>query len=176
MTLLLANLLLCPSFETPKVITRKEVPYVSLRATVKGEDLPGLVQKVVPQLGAWLAEHKITPKGPLFIRYTYVDMPKRLDVEVGLITTAKVKGSGQVISGVIPAGKYVSYTHFGDYSGLVSANGIVQDYARSNKLNFKMRSGKLGEEFVGRFELYETDPATEPDKSKWRTDVQYLLR
>lgn len=176
MTYLFASLILQPSSEVPKVVQRKEVPYVSMRATVEGKDFGNVVPKLMPKLGAWMAEHKIEPKGPLLIRYNYVDMPKRLDVEVGLITHSKVKASGDVISGVIPAGRYGSYTHFGDYSELVAANGKVQDFAHQNHLGFKMRKGDHGEEFVGRFELYETDPDKEPDKSKWETQVLYLVK
>lgn len=160
---------------SPQVVQRKAVPCISIKSTVKIEELGTSIPKAMPRLQALLKEHKIEKSGPVFIRYTFVDMPNRLDVEVGVITPQKVKGKGEIISGTIPAGKYISYDFYGQYSGLIGANGTVQEFAKSHSLKFKMKQTKVGQEFVGRYEIYETDPEAIQDPAKWLTRVVYRI-
>ena len=159
----------------PQVVQRKVVPCISVKATVNIEEIGAIISKLMPKLQSCLKEQKVEKSGPVFIRYTLVNMPSRLDIEVGIITPKKLKGQADVISGSIPAGKYISYDFYGHYSGLVGANGTVQNFAKEHALKFKMRRTKAGDEFVGRYEIYETDPDTTPDPAKWLTRLVYRV-
>ena len=175
MTAQLISAILATQSTTPQVIQRKAVPCISIKSTVKIEEVAAIIPKLMPRLQSWLKEQKVDKSGPVFIRYTLVNMPSRLDVEVGVVTPKQVKSHGEIISSNIPAGKYISYDFYGHYSGLVGANGTVQEFAKSHSLKFKMKKSKLGQEFVGRYEIYETDPETTPDPAKWLTRVVYMI-
>lgn len=160
---------------SPQVTLRKAIPCISIKSTVRMEEVASVIQKSMPRLQEMLKEQRVVKSGPVFIRYNLVDMPNRLDVEVGVITPKKVKGKGEIFAGTIPAGKYITYDFYGHYSGLVGANGIVQNFAKEHALKFKMKRTKAGDEFVGRYEIYETDPETTPDPAKWLTRVVYRV-
>lgn len=76
---------------------------------------------------------------------------------------------------VLPGGRYACLTHTGDYGGLVSANAALQDWAAAQGLAFDQHATGRGDAFGGRIESYLTDPAEEPDPSRWETEVAYRL-
>ncbi len=78
-------------------------------------------------------------------------------------------------AGSLPAGRYVSLTHFGNYAGLVAPNAALQAWAKAKHLHFKMTKGAKGEEFVARVELYKTDPDKQPNPAKWETEILYMI-
>ena len=76
------------------------------------KDLGTEIQKAVPQLFARSGTHNA------FARFIVVDMDKVSDIEVGVPVPQAVTGDSSVSAGVLPAGRYVSLTHFGNYNGL----------------------------------------------------------
>jgi len=159
----------------PTLITRKEQPYVAIKTTVTIQELPAIVPKDLTQLYAWLEAHKLKPAGAPFVRYVVVDMDKGLDIEIGVPVVKAVSGDSKVTSGVLPTGKYASLTYFGDYSGLKTPNAQIQKWGMDKGLTWKRQKTEHGEEWVGRLEVYKTDPNKEPDPSKWETEVLYLV-
>jgi len=159
----------------PVLVERKAQPYVSIKETVTMETTGSAFPRLMPKLKAWMKEHKVEANGPEFMRYSYIDMNNGLDIEVGLPIAKAVKGDKEITADSIPAGKYVSLIYMGDYAGLVAPNADLQIWAKQKNLKFKMRKGKKGEEFVSRMEVYFTDPDLEPDKSKWKTEILYMV-
>jgi len=135
----------------------------------------GAFPKLMPKLHKWAAEHHAIEAGPPLMRFRYIDMDKRLDIEVGFPVAKPVKGDAEVYAGTIPAGEYVSLTHFGNYSGLVPPNAALQSWASEKHLKFKMTKDKMGDEFASRVEIYKTDPDKQPDPAKWETEILYLI-
>jgi effector-binding domain-containing protein len=161
--------------ETPKVVHRNAVPFISVRSLETMNSLNTMIPRFMPKLQDWASHHGLKQVGAIFFRYHFVDMKKGLDVEVGFITDKIVKGDNGVTTGLIPSGDYVSLTHFGNYSGLVQPNAALQTWAKKEGLTFKMAKGKLGEEFVSRIEFYKTDPEKEPNPDKWETEILYMI-
>jgi hypothetical protein len=58
---------------------------------------------------AWPGGHGVAPAGPPFFKYS-VDMMRELEVEAGVPVAAAVDGDDQVVSGVLPAGRYATLT------------------------------------------------------------------
>lgn len=97
---------------TPEIIERVEQPYVAIRAHVTMQELGGLGQRLGTVFG-WLAVRDLAPAGAPFFKYNLIDMARQLEVEAGVPVAAAVDGDDQVISGVLPAGRYATVTHVG---------------------------------------------------------------
>lgn len=54
-------------------------------------------------------------------------MDRELEIEAGVPVSAPVRAAGRVFACVVPAGRYGTFTYFGDYSGLVDANEALQE-------------------------------------------------
>jgi effector-binding domain-containing protein len=122
-----------------------------------------------------LERHGVHPAGAPFLRYNLIDMEGALEIEAGVPVPVAVGEEGRVFAGVVPAGRYGTLTHTGDYEGLVDANEALQEWARTEGLGWAMTPTEHGDRFESRLEVYLTDPSTEPDPAKWETEVAYLL-
>jgi effector-binding domain-containing protein len=173
--ILLVTSCIQPGAEEPKLVHRDKTPYMAIRTTVTMKGMATVMPENMPKLVHWLDAHNVKPTGPEFIRYLKVDMEKGLEIEIGLPVAKSVAGDRMVKPGVLPAGRYVSLTHFGHYSGLVAPNAQLQEWAKTKGLTWKMNKTKSGEEWAGRVEFYKTDPDKQPDPGKWETEILYLI-
>lgn len=160
--------------EEPTIVQRPAQPCVSVRATVTMETIGTLAHRIGEVMG-WLGARGHTPAGPPFFRYNVIDMAADLDVEVGVATEHPIEGDGEVVSGELPAGRYVWATHRGAPAGLVAAVGGVLAWAREKGLEFDSEQTARGERWGCRAEFYNTDPAVEPNPDNWVTDLAFRL-
>jgi effector-binding domain-containing protein len=91
-----------------------------------------------------------------------------------LFVAEPVEGGARVVAGTLPAGRYVSLRRTGPPDQLVTDVAGLLDWADRRALKWDMTPAPDGEHWGARFELYHTDPATEPDPSKW--DIELLFR
>lgn len=161
--------------ETPRIVQRPAIPFVAIRTTETMSSMSSVFPRLMPGLRQWAAKHQVSEAGAPFIRFIHVDMAKGLDIEIGFPVAKAANGDDKVTAGFLAAGRYVSLTHFGNYSGLVPPNAALQAWAHNKHLRFKMTKGAKGEEFVSRLELYKTDPDKQPDPAKWETEILYMI-
>ncbi len=76
-----------------------------------------------------------------------------------------------MITGVLPAGRYATVTHIGPPSQLVDATTALLRSADRQGLTWD----RDGERWGCRLEIYKTDPTTQPDITKWETDLAFRL-
>lgn len=178
MSLLSAFFITClTNQDKPAVLVKRPaMHYVGIKTTVKMDGIKDFMQSSVPKIFSWLKDHKIEPDGPEFLRYTFVDMQKGLDLEMCVPVKKATKGDKSVRAGIIPAGRYASMTHFGDFAGLYGTNGAIQDWIKSKNLAMKMQKGKKGDEFTSRLEIYKVGPWNQPDMAKWETEVLFMVK
>jgi effector-binding domain-containing protein len=157
----------------PEIIERAEQPYVAIRQRVT-VPFGDAVERAFSELDRWTSARQLETAGAAFIKYNLVAMP-HLEVEFGVPTKARVAGDEHVMSGVLPAGKYASIRYQGHYSKLVEVNGVLIGWAEHQKLRLDMSATPAGDAFGCRLEIYETDPATEPDPNQWLTIVAIRL-
>ena len=160
----------------PEIVTRAEQPYVAIRGHVSMAELGAFAVRT-GEVFAWLGSRGLTPAGPPFLKYNVIDMMRQLEVENGVPLTAPVEdtGEGEVISGVLPAGRYATVTHVGHPSELAGATKALLDWAAGQGLTWDMSPGETGERWGSRLEFYLTDPREEPDMSKWITQLAFKL-
>jgi effector-binding domain-containing protein len=159
---------------SPEIENRAEAPYVAIKARVPMSGLGGLGARLGEVFG-WLAEHDIAPAGPPFFKYDVIDMARELEVEAGVPVATPVEGDGEILSGVLPAGRYATVTHVGHPDGLLEVTRSLVDWPASQGLKWDMSLADDGEHWTSRLEFYLTDPAQEPDMNKWETKLAFKL-
>ena len=160
--------------EEPKIVERPAVPCVAIRATVTMRTIDTVAHRMGEVFG-WLAARGQAPAGPPFIRYTTIDMAGDLDVEVGVPTEKPLPGEGEVVTGELPAGRYVWATHHGAPSGMVDSVRSVLEWANAQGLKFDSRQTERGEQWGCRIEFYNSDPTVVPNPADWVTDLAFRL-
>jgi effector-binding domain-containing protein len=125
----------------------------------------------------WLVSRNLTAAGAPFIRYLTTDMEKKLDIEVGFPVAAAVTGDGRISAGFLPAGRYVVLEYMGPYEGdgVFNANVAMMEWAKEQDIVWQISRKDNIEWWVARLEIYLTDPASEPDSNKWRTQLAFLV-
>lgn len=141
-----------------QVIERPAQPYVALKEHVTmatiGTVLPGLHGRV----SAWLGERGSTPAGAPFWKYNVIDTARFLEVEVG-----------------VPSGRYATLRYTGHPGGLIHATEFLLEWAEEHDLTWDVAQTPDGDRWASRLEICETDPAAEPDMSKWVTQLSFRL-
>jgi len=158
----------------PKIVKRSVKPYVAVKREVVIPFGPA-INKAMPAVGRFLAARGIERPGPALFKYDTIDMP-RLKMEFGFQLARKMDGEGEVIAGVLPAGRYATLTYFGHYRNLMDATATLIGWAKLVGHSWDSRKGRDGEHFVSRFELYPNGPMDEPDSAKWETQIFIKLK
>jgi effector-binding domain-containing protein len=154
----------------PKLVERPEQHYVAIRKLVTMAEIGSTLPPLIGDVFAWLTKKGIQQSGAAFWRYNVVEMDKKLEIDVAVPVASAVKGDGEIIADVLPAGTYAMMLHTGHPSELEEATRNLLDWAKENKVEWKMN----GERWGGRVEWYYSDPDTEPDMTKWETELAFL--
>jgi effector-binding domain-containing protein len=158
----------------PTVVQRGEQHYVAMRGIVT-MDTVGAIADRLPELFAWLGAQGVAPAGAPFFKYNLIDMERQLEMEAGIPLAEPVPMAGDVIAGVLPAGRYATVRHRGHPDELVHVTADLLDWADDLGLRWDMVDTPVGERWGGRLEFYLTDPAVEPDMSRWETELAFKL-
>lgn len=118
-----------------------------------------------------LAARGLKPTGAPFFNYTR--MADMLEMEVGWPTATVLEPEGDVITGMLPAGRYAMVRYTGPYAGLYDAHSQLHEWLKSQDLPVENFGAETARSTL--LEIYETDPAGEPDPAKWITDIAFKL-
>lgn len=153
----------------PKLVERAQTHYASVAREVR-IPFADVVGPLLEEAAAYL--DGVTPEGfgPAIFRYDVIDMP-RLEMQFGFLTSEAVPGNARVKPAVLPAGRYVTLTHFGHYDSLEKVTGDVVAWARGQGIEWDSTFGPEGERFAARFEIYPNGPMDEPDPDRWETQI-----
>jgi effector-binding domain-containing protein len=135
-------------------------PVVTVRDSVAPEALLALFERRFAQLAGHLAQRGAAPAGQPFAIY-HAMSAEAVDIELGMPVVDPVAGGGEVVAGELPAGRAAVLTHHGPYDTLPAAHAELAIFVKGRGLQ---PSGPPRE-------IYVTDPGTEPDPARWRTDV-----
>ena len=159
----------------PEIVTRPEQPYAAIRTQVTMADLGTVVPPLNQEVFAWLGACGVAPAGAPFWKYNVIDMAGELEVEAGVAVAAAVAGDGQIMAGVLPAGRYATLMHVGHPSELMAATKRLLDWAAEQSLAWDVTPSGSGDRWGCRLETYLTDPREEPDMSKWVAQLAFKL-
>ena len=136
--------------EQPTAVARASLPAAQL-----GVWLPAAYRDVM----TYLAAAGGSPAGPPFARYVFHD--ELVEVEAGFPVAAPLVGDGGIASSSLPGGPAAVTTHYGRYEDLTVAYEAVAGWLKEHGL----------EPAGPHWEVYYTDPQSEPDPTRWRTDL-----
>jgi len=159
----------------PEITQRAAQPYAGISAWVTMKDV-GSVADRIPEIFGWLGARGASPAGPPFFRYHVIDMERQLLVEAGVPVASAVEADdGDIRGGTLPAGRFAVMTHTGAPETLVAATAALLDWAEARGLTWDASQTDAGEKWGCRLESYLTDPAEQPDLSKWQTELAFRL-
>ena len=160
---------------TPQIIERASQPYAAIAAVVRVAELSATIDKALPAVFGWLAARGAAPAGAPFFRYRVIDMPSRMEIDFGVPTASVLEADDAIITGKLPAGRYVSATHTGHYDGLMAATAELLKWIDDQHLALDEHQTDLGDAFGCRLEIYHTDPRAEPDPGRFQTELAMRL-
>jgi effector-binding domain-containing protein len=159
----------------PEIVERPAVVYAGISQWVTMDAL-GSVADRIPEIFGWLAARGIAPAGPPFFRYHVIDMERQLLVEAGVPVVSPVADDeGDIRGGTLPAGRFVVMMHTGAPPTLMAATAALLAWAETRELSWDVSETDAGEKWGCRVEFYLTDPAEQPDASKWQTELAFRL-
>lgn len=137
----------------------------------------GRVNALVGELLEWLERRDEALAGAPFYRYRVLgDETIPFELEVGVPTEGRLDGDDRVQTGTIPAGTYTTLVHEGHPDELPDRHAALEEWAEKNGHDVARRTDGETTLWEGRYEHFQTDPTTEPDRSKWTTEIRYRLR
>ena len=135
----------------------------SVRESIAHDDMTEALGRMFQEVAAVLARQGVGPSGPRFARWhTFGDS---IDLEAGMPVAAPIRPEGNVRASSLPGGPAAHAIHMGHYERLQAAYQAISDWIE--------RTGRRPGE--GPWEVYTTDPTTEPDPERWRTDIHWPL-
>lgn len=143
-----------------EVVDVEESSYLGIREVADVSAIPTKMGELYGELFAFVGRKGIQPAGPPFAIY-HSFSPPNTDLECAIPVIAPVEGEGRVKAGKLPPGKALRAMHIGPYDRLHETYNFMSAYAKEKNLKLS--------ELV--WEYYLTDPNTEPDSSKWRTEI-----
>jgi effector-binding domain-containing protein len=157
----------------PKLVDRAEQHYVGIRTQVPSSQFKKIIPQFLDELFAWLGKRGVESAGAPFMRFHVINMAGPMDVELGVPVPAPVQGDARVSAGVVPAGRYATLV----YSGVtgITGNKALIEWATKNNIKWDRWDDANGDAFRSRVEYFLTDPAKQPDKKKWETEVAIRL-
>jgi effector-binding domain-containing protein len=160
----------------PEITHRAKQPYVGISAWVTMATV-GSVADRFPEIFGWLGARGIAPAGPPFFRYHVIDMTRQLLVEAGVPVVSAIDDAGDIDirAGILPAGRFAVMTHTGAPDTLVAATAALLDWAEAHELAWDFEDTAEGQKWGCRVEFYLTDPAEQPDTTKWQTQLAFRL-
>ena len=150
-----------------KVVETELVPtyYAAVRQVVEFQNIPkfftdnfGMAVQEAEKVGAKMAGH---PSG-LFWSYDTLAMKTDMAAGVPLDKQVKIMSGIEIVS---VGGKALVIDYLGDYANTGEAHNAMDDFMAEHKLQY----------IPPVIEEYVTDPALEPDTTKWLTRVIYYV-
>jgi len=159
----------------PEIVLRTTERYVGVARTITMDTFHELADRI-SELFDWLAARGVAATGAPFFRLNVIDMARELRCETGIpIVDRDAVGAPPVFVGVLPAGRFVCYTHVGHVDELVDVTASVLGWADEQGLVWDKSATPDGDRWGCRLIVNLTDPDDEPDTSKWRTTLLFRL-
>jgi effector-binding domain-containing protein len=158
----------------PKLEDRPAQPYMARRTQVPMQELGTVIPQLHSEVYAWLRRQGIAPAGAPFIRYRVIDMPGRLDIELGVPIAEAVSSDDPILADTLPAGRYATLIYTDVRRG-VEGNAALLDWGARQGLKWDSWTTENGDGFGARLESYLTEPRDEPDIAKWEQEVAIRL-
>ena len=143
-----------------EVVQQHEQPTAVVHQTLPVAELPSFFARAFGQVSSAIRAQGVQPVGPPFAMYFGVPQ-ETVEVEAGFPVARPVKRAGAVTAGHLPETRCVHATHIGPYETMAQTYGEMRDWMREQDF----------EPQAEMWEVYLSDPRSEPDPAKWRTEI-----
>jgi effector-binding domain-containing protein len=153
------------AYVTYKIEVRRLGPQhtVSIHREVPVSEIGSVMQEAIPQIWSYAASHGGAPQ-VTFARYFSVD-PDRVIFDVGVTLAGPIEGAGEIEAKELPVGDAVYTLYVGPYDGMEPAYKEIDAWIAGS-----------GRKSAGAaWEVYLSDPQSEPDPQKWKTEIYWPI-
>jgi effector-binding domain-containing protein len=150
--------------DTPKITQTRTQLIAMIHLTIPREEIQKVMGPGIDEVRAAVAAQGIATTGPWLTHHLKMD-PKVFDFEIGVPVASAVSPTGRVKPGQLSASRVARTVYHGGYEGLGEAWGELGTWIKAKGL-------KPAEDL---WEVYVTDPGTNPDPSTWRTELNRPL-
>ena len=140
-------------------------PYLGVRATTTLDKIGAIMGPLFGEVYGHIQQCGQKPTGMPFAIYHSME-GDTVELECGMPVGSQMDGTDRVQPGELPHGPVATVTHMGPYDDLPRTWTALTEWIRSQGL----------EAAGAPWEVYVTDPGTETDQSKWRTDIFFPVR
>lgn len=151
-----------PQYDVQEVTTEKQMVLVAPKKRMKVEETQEYFGKHFPELYGFALQSNVKP-GSAAAMYYYWD-GKETEAEALLPVDKEPKNLGGYTFRTMEPTQALLVDYHGAYEGLGGPHNAIEAYSKEKNLT-------LGYPW----EVYVTDPSTEPDTSKWLTKVYYPI-
>jgi effector-binding domain-containing protein len=144
-----------------EVVTLSAQPTLMIRTEVPRAELGLKLAQLLPRTFQHAMASGAQPCGMPFVRYLGDEPGPSITIEAGIPVARTVAGAADIAAGQLPGGRVARLSYQGPYEGLPEARAALRRWAQEK-----------GEAHLGSiWEVYVTDPSTEPDPRRWQTHV-----
>lgn len=148
-----------------EIVQLQQQGALTILDSTKMEGIGLLLEKNYGAIASYIGKKKLSIVGAPFAIYHNWDPDGIIWIEAGMPIAEKGKVSGNIRYMELPETQAVFARHFGTYD-TGNTHAAIEAYIKDHGLKTR--------DFV--WEVYITDPSTEPDTAKWETDIYYPLR
>ncbi len=150
--------------DTPRITQTREQLTAMVHVTVPRADIQKVMGPGIDEVKAAVAAQGVATAGPWLTHHLKMD-PTVFDFEICVPVKSPVSATGRVKPGRLPATKVARTVYHGPYEGLGAAWAEFGEWIKAQGLK---PAGDL-------WEVYTVDPGSNPDSSKWRTELNRPL-
>jgi effector-binding domain-containing protein len=136
----------------------------TVRETIAPDAITETLGRIYQAVHASLAKQGIKPNGAPFARYH--EFGAQIDIEAGMPVERAILTDGNVKPSQLPGGLAAVTIHVGPYESLSGSYDAITAWMTN--------TGRVSN--GGPWELYLTDPSSEPNPAKWLTQIIWPLR
>jgi effector-binding domain-containing protein len=149
----------------PRTVT--EQPTLVVRGKVCAEHIGSWLSRAYREIGDHAARAGVGFSGPAFALFRPIESELlEFEVEAGFPVASAARGDGTVESSRLPGGDAATTLHMGSYDTLAGAHEAVEAWIAGQGYPTDRPC----------WEVYYSDPISEPDANRWRTEIVQLYR
>ena len=160
----------------PQILSRPAQAYAFVRFTVRMDEMQKPAEEGFPIVFQTLVDQGIRSIGAPFYNYRRINMAETLDVEAGVAVERPGSATDRVTFSTLPAGRFVTLRWHGHPDQLEAVTAMLIGWVRLTGRPLDVDERADGDHFACRLELYETDPAEQPDMAQWVTELAFKLK
>jgi len=148
-----------------KIVETKAIPYIGKRITANADEIGPAMGRTYREIIDYLSDNNLIVVGKPFSIYHSADAGN-FDVVFALEIEKEILPEKGFETGVVKAGHAAMISHFGNYINLPATYHIITNWL--DEQNYQ----RVGNSW----EVYVNDPGSEPDSSKWETQVYFPIK